>query len=207
MNRFARSGMSFRVVPVEEVPLILPQLRETSEAWLGEKRMAEKGFSLGFFSPEYVLRFPAAVVEAEGRIVAFATVWPGAEGSELSVDLMRYRADAPRNVMEALILHLILWGRAEGYGRFNLGMAPLSGLEVSAVAPVWTRIGNWLFQRGEVLYNFQGLRTYKEKFHPRWEPRYLAYPGGLNLPRITADVSALIARGYRGIFRRGGKGG
>jgi phosphatidylglycerol lysyltransferase len=207
MNRFARSGMTFRVVPVEEVPLILPQLRQTSDAWLAEKRMAEKGFSLGFFSPEYVLRFPAAVVEAEGRVVAFATVWPGGEGTELSVDLMRYRPDAPRNVMEALLLNLMLWGQAQGYRSFNLGMAPLSGLEVSAVAPVWTRIGNWLFQRGEALYNFQGLRTYKEKFHPRWEPRYLAYPGGLNLPRITADVSALIARGYRGIFRRGGKGG
>lgn len=207
MNRFARAGMTFRVAPVDEVPALLPALRETSDAWLGEKRMSEKGFSLGFFSPEFVRRFPVAVVEAEGRVVAFATVWPGPGGVELSVDLMRYRPDAPRNVMEALLLHLMLWGQAQGYRRFNLGMAPLSGLEVSAVAPVWTRMGNWLFQRGEALYNFQGLRTYKEKFRPAWEPRYLAYPGGLNLPRITADVSALIAGGYRGIFRRGGKGG
>ena len=205
MNRFARGGMTFRVVPVQEVPLLLPRLRETSDAWLRGKRMQEKGFSLGFFSPEYVLRFPVAVVEAEGRVVAFATVWPGPGGSELSVDLMRFRPDAPRSVMEALLLHLMLWGKAQGYRCFNLGMAPLSGLEVSAIAPVWTRIGNWLFQRGEALYNFQGLRAYKDKFHPRWEPRYLAYPGGLNLPRITADVSALIAGGYRGIFRRGGK--
>lgn len=205
MNRFARGGLTFRVVPVEDVPLLLPQLREASDAWLREKRTSEKGFSLGFFSPEYVLRFPVAVVEQEGRVTAFATVWPGPDGAELSVDLMRYRPDAPRNVMEALLLNLMLWGRAEGYRRFNLGMAPLSGLEVSAIAPVWTRIGNFLFQRGEALYNFQGLRTYKEKFHPAWEPRYLAYPGGLALPRITADVSALIAGGYRGIFRRGGK--
>lgn len=203
MNRFAKAGMGFRVVPAKEVPLILPRLKEVSDAWLREKRASEKGFSLGFFDPEYVLRFPVAVVEAEGRVVAFASVWPGPGATELSVDLMRYRPDAPRNVMEALLLHLMLWGRDGGYRRFNLGMAPLSGLEVSAIAPVWTRIGNWLFQRGEALYNFQGLRTYKEKFHPTWEPRYLAYPGGLNLPRITADVSALIAGGYRRIFRRG----
>ena len=206
MNRFARAGMTFRVVPVQEVPPLLPRLREVSEAWLADKRTAEKGFSLGFFSPEYVLRFPVAVVEAQGRVVAFATVWPGPDRVELSVDLMRYRPDAPRNVMEALLLHLMLWGRAEGYRRFNLGMAPLSGLEVTPVAPVWTRIGAFLFQRGEALYNFQGLRTYKEKFHPAWEPRYLAYPGGLALPRVTADVAALIAGGYRGIFRRGGGG-
>ncbi|HEX6912700.1 MAG TPA: bifunctional lysylphosphatidylglycerol flippase/synthetase MprF [Longimicrobium sp.] len=206
LNRFARSGMTFRVAAVDEVPALLPRLREASDAWLRGKRMAEKGFSLGFFSEDYVRRFPVAVVEEEGRVVAFATVWPGPDGTELSVDLMRYRPDAPRNVMEALLLNLMLWGRAEGYRRFNLGMAPLSGLEVSAIAPAWTRLGSWLFERGEALYNFQGLRAYKEKFHPAWEPRYLAYPGGLALPRITADVSALIGRGFRGLFRRGAGG-
>ena len=36
----------------------------------------------------------------------------------------------------------------------------------------------------------------KEKFHPQWEPRYLVYPGGFRLPRILADVSALVAGGY-----------
>jgi phosphatidylglycerol lysyltransferase len=84
-------------------------------------------------------------------------------------------------------------------------MAPLSGLEMSAMAPAWTRIGNFLYRQGEAFYNFQGLRLYKEKFHPAWEPRYLAYPGGLQLPRVMADVSALIAGGYRKIFRRGGR--
>jgi phosphatidylglycerol lysyltransferase len=33
-----------------------------------------------------------------------------------------------------------------------------------------------------------------------WEPRYLAYPGGFALARALADVSALIAGGYRRIF-------
>ena len=30
-----------------------------------------------------------------------------------------------------------------------------------------------------------------------WEPRYLAYPGGLALARVLADVTALVAGGYR----------
>jgi phosphatidylglycerol lysyltransferase len=46
------------------------------------------------------------------------------------------------------------------------------------------------------------LRAYKEKFNPGWEPHYLAYPGGLRLPRILADVSALVAGGYARIFRK-----
>ncbi|HEU4557081.1 MAG TPA: bifunctional lysylphosphatidylglycerol flippase/synthetase MprF [Longimicrobium sp.] len=203
LNRFARSGLAFRIVPREDVPTVLERARETSNDWLAHKAAAEKGFSLGFFDDEYVLRFPMAVIEDEdGHIEAFAVMWPGHDGTELSVDLMRYRSTAPKNVMEVLLLQLMLWGKENGYRRFNLGMAPLSGLEMSAVAPVWTRMGNWLFERGGALYNFQGLRIYKEKFHPRWEPRYLAYPGGLNLPVIMADVSALIAGGYRRIFRR-----
>jgi phosphatidylglycerol lysyltransferase len=203
LNRFARSGMAFRVVPIAEVPALLPQLEEVSREWLVRKRAAEKGFSLGFFTAEYVRRFPVAVIEEEGRVMAFATVWPGADRQELSVDLMRFRDDAPRSVMEVLLLKLMEWGKEEGFRRFNLGMAPLSGLELSAVAPVWTRVGHFLFEQGEAFYNFQGLRSYKEKFHPVWEPRYMAYPGGLALARIMADVSALIAGGYRGIFRRG----
>jgi phosphatidylglycerol lysyltransferase len=202
MNRFARSSLSFRIVPPEQVPAMLPRIRAVSDDWLAHKAAAEKGFSLGFFDAEYVCRFPLAVIEDGARVEAFASLWPGAGGEELSVDLMRYRASAPRNAMEVLLLHLMLWGKENGYRRFSLGMAPLSGLEMSAVAPAWTRMGNWLFERGGTFYNFQGLRTYKEKFHPEWEPRYLAYPGGLNLPRIMADVSALIAGGYRRIFRR-----
>jgi phosphatidylglycerol lysyltransferase len=54
----------------------------------------------------------------------------------------------------------------------------------------------------EAFYNFQGLRAYKQKFDPEWEPRYLAYPGGLRLSRILADVAALVAGGYRRILAR-----
>jgi len=35
-----------------------------------------------------------------------------------------------------------------------------------------------------------------------WEPRYLVYPGGLKLPRILADIAALVAGGYRRLLVR-----
>jgi len=92
------------------------------------------------------------------------------------------------------------WGKEQGYRWFALGMAPLSGFEQSPVAPLWNRVGAFLYEHGEAIYNFQGLRAYKEKFNPSWEQHYLAYPGGLRLPRILADVSALVAGGYRRIF-------
>lgn len=202
LRRLEKDGGTFRVIPAAEVPAVMDELRGVSDDWLSEKAVGEKGFSLGFFDPEYVARFPAALIERQGRIQAFANVWPGPGQLELSVDLMRYHHDAPKGVMEALFVHLLLWGKEQGYRWFGLGMAPLSGFERSPVAPLWTRLGGFVYQHGERLYNFQGLRAYKEKFNPVWEPHYLAYPGGLALPRILADVAALIAGGYRRIFLR-----
>lgn len=200
IRRLEKDGGSFRVVEPAQVPAILGQLRGVSDDWLAEKAGAEKGFSLGFFDETYISRFPVAVVERERRIVAFATLWPGSHQLELSIDLMRYHRSAPKGVMEALLVHLMRWGKEQGYRRFVLGMAPLSGLEDSPVAPLWNRLGTFLYEHGESVYNFQGLRAYKDKFNPVWEPRYLAYPGGLRLARIMADVSALVAGGYRKIF-------
>ncbi|HET9983491.1 MAG TPA: bifunctional lysylphosphatidylglycerol flippase/synthetase MprF [Longimicrobiales bacterium] len=201
-NRLEKEGCTFEVVPVEAVTAILPELRRISDAWLAEKRTREKGFSLGFFDERYIASFPTAVVRCGGRIVAFANVWPGAFNEELSVDLMRYGADAPEDVMEYLFLELMLWGKAQGYRWFSLGMAPLSGLENRALAPLWNRLGALVFRYGENFYSFQGLRQYKEKFGPVWEPKYLAAPGGLNLPRILASVASLISGGIKGVVTR-----
>jgi phosphatidylglycerol lysyltransferase len=176
------------------------RLRAVSDDWLTQKVGAEKGFSLGFFDEAYLARFPVAVVERDSHIQAFANLWTGPRNVELSIDLMRYHRDAPKGVMEALLVHLMQWGKEHGYQRFALGMAPLSGFEDAPVASLWNRLGAFLYEHGESVYNFQGLRAYKDKFNPVWEPRYLAYPGGLSLPRIMADLAALIAGGYRAVF-------
>jgi len=202
LRRLEKEGATFRVIEAAGVPAILAELREVSDDWLAEKASAEKGFSLGFFDEAYLCRFPVAVVERNGRIEAFANLWLGANGQEMSIDLMRHRRDALKGVMESLFVHLMQWGREHGYHWFVLGMAPLSGFEASPLATLWNRLGAFLYEHAESVYNFQGLRAYKDKFNPKWEPHYLAYPGGLRLPRVMADVSALVAGGYRHIFRK-----
>src|SRR5438874_10645888 len=42
--------------------------------------------------------------------------------------------------------------------------------------------GNALYEHGEAFYNFQGLRAFKQKFDPIWEPRYWRIPEGLPCP-------------------------
>jgi phosphatidylglycerol lysyltransferase len=197
-----KEGAGFEVLPASMTPGLLPTLRAISDDWLAAKRTREKKFSLGFFNERYLRDAPIAVVRRDGEIVAFANLWEGANRDELSVDLMRYSRAAPEGVMEYLFIQLMLWGRAEGYAHFNLGMAPLSGLENRQLAPIWHRMGALLYRHAENFYNFQGLRAYKQKFDPVWEPRYLASPGGLQLPRILTNVASLVSGGLRGVVAK-----
>jgi len=67
---------------------------------------------------------------------------------------------------------------------------------------LWHRLGSFVYGYGEHFYNFQGLRQYKEKFNPQWEPRYLVAPGGLVLVRVLADVGALVSGGFTGLIAK-----
>ncbi len=192
-NRGKRSGLGFRVVAPDEIAPLLPRLEHVSRQWLDDKAGEEKGFSLGSFDPEYLCRFPMAVVETEGEIVAFANLWGAPSGGELSVDLMRHSNDAPKGAMDFLFIELFLWGSSQGYSRFSLGMAPLSGLAQHRLAGRWNRFANLVARHGERFYGFSGLRRFKSKFSPNWRPRYLAAPGGMHLPAALLDVTRLIS--------------
>ena len=192
-NRGKRSGLTFRVADAGEVDALLPALAAVSDDWLDEKSGGEKGFSLGSFDPQYLRRFPIALVEADGGIVAFANLWSAPASGELSVDLMRHVADAPKGTMDFLFIELFLWGRAQGHKRFSLGMAPLSGLAEHRLAGRWNRIANLIARHGGRFYGFSGLRRFKSKFDPVWRPRYLAAPGGMHLPAALLDATRLIS--------------
>ena len=200
-KKIEEKGHSFEVIPLNEVPSFLPELKAVSDAWLKNLKTREKGFSLGFYDENYLKKFPIGVVRKEGRVFAFANILEGADKEECSADLVRYVSEgSAKGVMDYLLSHLLLNGKSKGYRWFNLGMAPLSGFESEGGAPLWHRFGAFLCKHGENFYNFRGIRFYKEKFKPVWEPRYLASPGGFALPRVLTDIAALNSRGVKGLF-------
>ena len=196
------AGASFEVVPPERVHEIMPQLQAISDAWLVHHAGGDKSFSMGGFYPRYVAEFPVGIVRFEGKIVAFATLWTTASKSAFSMDLMRYVDEGPRRIMDYLFVELIEWGRAEGYQAVDFGMAPLSGLEDRPLAPILSRVGNLLFERGEDIYNFQGVRAYKGKYDPVWRPRYIAAPNRWAIPLVLADMGLLTSGGVAGLAKR-----
>jgi phosphatidylglycerol lysyltransferase len=200
-RRAGRDGATFEMIGRGGVPAILAELRAVSDAWLAAKNAAEKRFSLGFFAEHYISHFDVGVVRHHGAVVAFANLWRGGS-TELSVDLMRYNEAAPKGVIDYMLIECMLWGKAQGFRWFNLGMAPLSGLEEHALAPTWHKLGRIVQRYGETFYNFEGLRKFKEKFDPVWRPRYLAAPDGLAMAGALLDVTALISGGVRNVLRK-----
>jgi len=207
VNRIeARESFSFAVLPPAEVAARLPDLKRISDEWLESKEAREKQFSIGSWSEAYLRRFPCALVlDHLGCAVAFANVLTGPGRQELSIDLMRYSRAAPEGVMDYLFVKLLQWGKTEGYAAFNFGMAPLASVGEFSGARLWEKLAHLLFRHGEGLYNFQGLRAYKAKFHPTWTPRYMAYPEFWEWPLAVMQVSVLIAGGWRSFLqpRRG----
>ncbi|MFS2158600.1 bifunctional lysylphosphatidylglycerol flippase/synthetase MprF [Pseudomonas sp. Pseusp122] len=199
-NRGGRDGLSLEIHEPGQAPL--EELKVISDAWLTGKNVREKGFSLGRFSPEYLQYFRVAIIRFEGKPVAFANLLETSRKDLASLDLMRAHPEAPKLTMEFMMVGLILHYKQNGYGRFSLGMVPLSGLQPRRGAPLTQRLGSMVFRRGEQLYNFQGLRRFKDKFQPDWEPRYMAVPAGLDPLVALADTAALIAGGLTGLVKR-----
>jgi glycosyltransferase 2 family protein len=202
-RKIAEAGAQFEVAPPEALGALMAELRRVSDGWLKGHAGGDKAFSMGGFTERYVGEFPTAVVRLEGRVVAFATLWTTPDESLFSIDLMRYDPDAPKDVMDYLFIELLLWGQASGYAAFSLGMAPLAGLQDRRLAPLISRVGKLVFERGEEFYNFQGVRRFKDKYDPAWEPRYAAAPHRWQIPFVLADVGLLSSGGLAGIARRG----
>jgi len=199
LRRAERDGLTFEVLAPYEIDAHLDELEAISDHWLAAKQVTERQFSIGYFSRDYIRRFPCAVVRhkcRDGAILAFANLLEGPRRQELSVDLMRYRTDGP-SVMDFLLTSVMLYGKEKGFRTFNLGMAPLASVGDQPGAHRRERVASLIFRRGEQWYNFQGVRSYKEKFNPEWVPRYLAYEAAWEWPVALANASALIAGGWR----------
>ncbi|MEM6745871.1 MAG: phosphatidylglycerol lysyltransferase domain-containing protein [Pseudomonadota bacterium] len=192
-----RAGATFRMSLPPHDNALLTSLEPTSKAWLAANGGREKAFSLGRFDPAFLAHCPIGIVEIEDQVVAFGTLFVTPDKSWAGIDLMRYDPEKQvTNTMDFLFVELILWAQNEGYKGFDLAMAPLSGLVEAEYAPLFARIGRLIFERGERIYNFQGLRRFKQKFDPIWEPRYIAVPSYWSVLVVLAKA-ALLTNGKK----------
>jgi phosphatidylglycerol lysyltransferase len=191
LKRGERDGLSAEVIGSAEVPALLPTLRAISDAWLKGRHRGEKSFSTAAFDAAYLAVQSVILLRQNGAPVAFTTFMTTDLHTEATVGVMRHTAAASPYAMEYLFTKLALHLKQEGFHRLSLGMAPLSGLTPTPLAATWHQIAHLLWRFGGRLYNFRGLRTFKNKFNPDWQPRYLAASGTFGPFLALADLAML----------------
>lgn len=191
-NKLTKLGhqIAFHQPPLSQS--LLEELRAVSDDWLDTMKGSEKRFSVGWFDEAYVLTTPVAVIRTpEGTVSAFANLVsiPAAKG--ITVDLMRHRAEMLHGTMDFLFLSLFRHANEQGFERFFLGLSALSGVGEEATSARMEKVVHYLYEHLNQFYNFKGLHAYKDKFHPKWEPRYLVVPGyGALMDVVVALIRA-----------------
>ena len=188
-NKMVRVGYHYDVLQPPYSTRMLRELNTISDEWLSNRGMSEMRFSLGWFDEAYLNTCPILLVrDREGFIEAFANIVTEFQGNEVAVDLMRHRNQVESGLMDFLFVSLFQWANENGYASFNLGLSALSGVGERSDDPAIERTLNYIYRNVSRFYNFRGLHTFKEKFHPTWSPRYLTYPNAVSLPAISVAL-------------------
>jgi phosphatidylglycerol lysyltransferase len=196
LKRGERDGFTVEVIDQADVPASLETLREISDGWLDSRDAREKSFSVAAFTDEYLAAQSVMLVRQNGEPAAFVTFMTTDMNTEATVGVMRHVESASPYAMEYLFTQLALHLKQAGFRSLSLGIAPLSGMQPTPLASRWHRLAGIVWRFGGRFYNFRGLRAFKSKFQPHWEPRYLAASGSVGVFFTLADLS-LLAGGRR----------
>jgi hypothetical protein len=192
LRRARAKGVQVRLVPASEMADPKSAIRKQCDAliqrWLASRGMREMKFMVLVHPFDFPEERKYLVAEREGLTIGLAVAVPVyARGGWFIEDLLR-DPHAPNGTAELLVDALFREFAREGSRYATLGLAPLSG-EVSRVLALtrsYTRR----------LYNFSGVRAFKEKLRPqRWEPVHLAYPRGERGLFAMRDVLRAFAPG------------
>ncbi|BAU04363.1 bifunctional lysylphosphatidylglycerol flippase/synthetase MprF [Fischerella sp. NIES-3754] len=189
LNRLTKSGHQVKFYQPPIADELLKELRSVSDEWLKMMQGAEKKFSVGWFDYDYLRECEIVVVYTpEGTISAFANVVSEYQKNEITIDLMRRRTEIEKGTMEFLFVSMFQHFQQLKYDGFNLGLSALSGVGRTQDSPALEKALKYLYEHLNKFYNFKGLHTFKDKFSPRWEPRYLVYPNLVALPDIVVAL-------------------
>jgi phosphatidylglycerol lysyltransferase len=190
INKLNRLGFRAEIISPPLSHDLVNQLRAISDEWLTERKSVEMRFATGWFDDEYLRDERVIIIrQPDGNIQAFANLLPEYQRSEMTIDLMRHRSQVENGLMDFLFASLFQWAQAQGLNSFSLGLSALSGIGEHSDDPAIERSLHYIFEHVDQFYNFKGLHAFKEKFHPRWEPRYLIYPGNITLPSVALALA------------------
>jgi lysyl-tRNA synthetase class 2 len=164
------------------------QLREQAAAWRGSE--TERGFSMAlgrFGDPSDKMCAAVMAFDSDQKLRGFLHFVPwGKDG--LSLDLMRRDRDAENGINEFLIVSALRESPKLGVTKMSLNFAVFrSAIERGERLGAGPIIKAWrgLLVFASRWFQIDSLYRFNAKFRPIWEPRFVCYPNGRDLPRIA----------------------
>jgi len=186
LSRAEREGLVLVTYPPPVSDGVLQKLKSVSVEWLSNGKQ-EAGFSQGVFDEALLRKDTILTVEnAGGRVLAFTNIIPDGVPGEATYDLIRTVGDAPGYVTDFLMVKLFAHFKAEGFVQVNLGLVPMSG--ITQAKDLRERALKFAYERIARFSHYKGLRSFKEKFGPAWNDKFLAYDHDLDLFFIPAAL-------------------
>jgi phosphatidylglycerol lysyltransferase len=189
IRKMEETGIFFKKYQPPIPEELISKLKKVSDEWLKIPGRRERQFTLGIFDVEYISKSEVYTAEnGTGNILAFLNRIPSYRKGEATIDLMRRSTNSPNGIMDYLFVRLFLSLKSDGFERFNLGMAPMSGFQEDEEASLEEKAIHYFFQYFNFLFSYQGLKKYKAKFATFWEPRYVIHQNPLDLPRMIMTL-------------------
>ncbi|GAC1390849.1 MAG: hypothetical protein NVSMB46_01450 [Candidatus Saccharimonadales bacterium] len=190
-NKFDKQGYSTEMLFPPHNQAIINRLTEVNKDWLTLPGRSERGFMMGYFTPEYLQLCPIMVVrDAAGTIQAFINQIPSYAHGEANYDFLRQTKQSLGNTNDYLLMNFLLYLSNEGYERLNMGLCPLAGInDEDADKTIIDKTLQFVYSNGDRFYSFSGLHKFKAKYEPEWSNRYIIYKGGIR--NFTRAINAL----------------
>lgn len=182
VSRGKRNGITITVVPLEQTTSeTRAAMQALAAAWSGRHALGEMTFSVG--RPDARPTAPAVVglaCDPAGRLVAYCTWLLLPAVPALALDEIRRLPNAPAGTMD-LLLYTCLDQMRPQAAWASLGLAPLAGAEH---AHHLARLEAAILQRLGISSASASLFSFKGKYQPRWEPRYLVVERAADWPSV-----------------------
>jgi phosphatidylglycerol lysyltransferase len=189
VHRARREGVSVQVMPESAVsPELRTELRRMDEEIVGGETLGAMSFSVGHRDDAPLVEHAFGLArDHNGSLAGYVTwLWlPGA--ATVVLDKVNRRADAPPGAIDLLITTCLQEFRGRAV-RASLGLAPITGGSHAARLALAETFLQRVFGISSLA---PGVYSFKAKFNPTWEQRYLVVDRILDLPPVLLAMFLL----------------
>jgi len=153
---------------------IMGVLQKVSDTWLSRNILVKSGF-LSVISRRSISGvFPRGARTAEAEVAGLCESLARVPAGKSFRRSDAVHHGGPQRRMIFSSPRSLLWGKSQGYSGSTSAWRRFPVENRSS--PRSEQVRGLIFRTGKHFYNFGGIRAYKAKFHPVWDPIYLAVP-------------------------------